>query len=150
VPTSFLNSLIVASLRNPSLLRLVSMFARGSELRLRHVQVPAELLSGGGALFAAYVVVTALAKVLPLKPYHAWLTAMASVLVTMGHAASTAVAFVVSKAAGQGARPVVALQGLVIPRLPRLGWKVRPQWLRWRFGQIRARPLPVRVDPSAQ
>ena len=52
VPTSFLNALIVASLRNPSLLRLVSMFARGSELRLRHVQVPAELLSGGGALFA--------------------------------------------------------------------------------------------------
>jgi len=53
VPTSFLNSLIVAALRNPSLLRLVSMFARGAELRLRHVQVPPELLAAGGARFAS-------------------------------------------------------------------------------------------------
>ena len=49
VPTRFVNSLIVASLRNPSLLRLVTMFARGEQLRLRHVQVPPELLSGGGS-----------------------------------------------------------------------------------------------------
>ena len=47
MPTSFLNSLIVSTFLNPSLLRLVTMFARGDEIRLRHVQVPPELFAPG-------------------------------------------------------------------------------------------------------
>lgn len=43
-PTSCVNSLLIQSFYNPSLLRLISMFARGDQLRVRHVQVPPELL----------------------------------------------------------------------------------------------------------
>jgi voltage-gated potassium channel len=45
-PTSSLHALLVASFFNPSLLGLITMFARGDQLRLRHVLVPPELLHG--------------------------------------------------------------------------------------------------------
>lgn len=43
-PTSCLNNLLVASFYNPSLIRMIHMFARGDKLRLRHVQIPSSLL----------------------------------------------------------------------------------------------------------
>ena len=43
-PTSCLNNLLVASFYNPSLLRMIHMFARGDKLRLRHVPIPASIL----------------------------------------------------------------------------------------------------------